>query len=393
VMLTKAAWDYLSQDSGGWIERIRQGEEGAALGFAALDNEQMYVTGNPEYPAEYQTSFAAEGEKAERQQLHRSQFIRIVDCPSPQEQMLGVGFCAVSRAMTTARVLMDIVRYEREKLSDLPPAGLLLLNNMAQDQWKDLQTNYDTRQEQRGNQIWRQVMVAFGLDPAQPLSAELFQFSNLPEAFDRKTMTEIAVYSFALAFRIDPREIWPVSSGTLGTASEAEIMHVKARAKGAGLVLTQIERALNDGYSLPANVTFTFDYQDTEEDVQSIQIAQGKAEFISALSAGGLVDRDEARAWLVREGLFEEEDLAVPTDEGRAEDVAAAKALAPYRVDLGPRVRAYRDGRTVRLEAQARHWFVPDLALKTAAENYAAGRIDTEDLARFAIDVAVEARA
>lgn len=398
-MINKMVWDYVSQDTGGWIERIRTGTEGAALGFAALDNGQMWFTGDPEYPAEYHTSFSGEdADKADMQRLHRSQLIHLVDCPSPQERMLGVGFCAVSRAMTTARVLMDITRYEREKLSDLPPAGLLLLNNMSGKQWKDLQKQYDTRQEQRGNQVWRQVMIAFGLDPSLPLSAELFQFSQLPDAFDKKTQTEIAINSFALAFRIDPREIWPVSAGPLGTATEAQVMHLKARAKGAGLILSLLERALNDGYSLPKNINFRFDFQDSEEDAQAIEIAQGKAEFIRRLwdppgqgaeTDSGIISTDEARAWLVREGLFEEEELLVVDDDGRATDIETAKAR--HRVDLGPMVRAYRDGRTIRLKAQPRRWPV-DLALKSAAENYAAGRIDADKLAEFAIDVAVEAR-
>ena len=67
-------------------------------------------------------------------------------------------------------------------------------------------------------------------------------------------------------------------------------------------------------------------------------------------------------------------------------------AKARHRVDLGPMVRAYRNGRTIRLKAQPRRWAV-DLALKSAAENYAAGRISGDALAEFAIDVAVEGRA
>ena len=77
-------------------------------------------------------------------------------------------------------------------------------------------------------------------------------------------------------------------------------------------------------------------------------------------------------------------------DEGRASDTEEAKA---FRVDLGPKARAYSDGRTVRLKAPARKWFVPELALKTAAANYVQGRISTDTLAQFAIDVAVEERA
>lgn len=394
-MINKVVYDYLTQDAGGWIERIRQGEEGAALGFAALDNARMWVTGDPAYPAEYQTSFAAEGEKAQAQRMVRAQLIHLVDCPAPDERMLGVGFCSVSRALTTAHILMDIARYEREKLSDLPPAGLLMLNNMSQNQWQDLQAGYDTRQQQRGNEVFRQVMVAFGLDPTLPLSAELFQFSQLPDAFDKRTQTELAIYSFALAFRVDPREIWPVSSGSLGTAAETEVMHRKALAKGAGLLLTDIERALNDGYSLPASVTFHFDFQDTAEDEQAMAIANAKADFIHKLWApaamgDGLISREEARAWLVREGLFEEDELLVMDDDGRADDIEAAKSW--HAVDMGPKVRAHRNGRTVRLKAGGRKWVVPDMALKAAAQNYALGRIDMDTLAEFAIGAAVEAR-
>jgi len=276
---------------------------------------------------------------------------------------------------------------------------MLMLNNMSQNQWSDLQKAYDTRQEQRGNTVWRQVMIAFGLDPALPLSAELFAFSQLPDAFDKRTQTELAVYSFALAFRIDPREIWPVSSGTLGTASEAQVMHLKARVKGAGLLLSLIERAMNDGYSLPKNVTFAFDFQDTEEDAQAIEIAQGKAEFIRQLweppgrgmgnadgtGGGGIISRDEARAWLVREGLFEEEELWVMDDDGRATDMEEAKSL--HRIDLGPKVRAYRDGRTVRMQRKSKVYQVPDIALKAALDNYRAGTVSAEALGAYVGEV------
>lgn len=364
VLLSKVVFDYLTQDAGAWIERIREGEEGACLGLAHLDNGQMWISGDPEYPASYMTAFQADADedKREWQRLHRSRVIHLVDTPSPRERMLGVGFCAVSRALTTSRILMDIARYEREKLSDLPPAGLLLLNNLSQQQWGDLQRAYDARQEQRGNTVFRQVMVAFGLDPSVPLSAEVLSFSELPDNFDKRTQTELAIYSFALAFRIDPREIWPVSSGSLGTATETEVMHMKARAKGAGLLLTQLERAFNDGLTLPASLTFHFDFQDTEEDQAGAALAKTKADFIRSLwepprmgtSAGseGIISREEARAWLVKEGLFDEDDLLVLDDEGRADDTEQAKAR--FAVDLGPRVRAYDDGRTMRLDVVRR---------------------------------------
>lgn len=416
ILLTRAAlfggwsrfiqswvWEYLTQDQGGWVERIRMHDgyrfikaagysmaynlnvgRGGAVGFSNLDNARMLVSGDPNYSGVYTPQ---EGHDV---LLHRSQVMRIVDNPSPIETLYGVGYCAVSRAITTARILMDIARYERERLSDLPPAGVLLINNMSKVQWQDVEKQYNLRQRQQGNEVWRDILVAVGLDPSLPLSVDLVSFSQLPEHFDKRTTTEISIYAFALAFRIDPREVWPVASGGLGTATETNIMHLKARAKGAGLILTDIERAMNDGYSLPPSLTFHFDFQDSDEDKQAAEIALLKADFITRLTAKGvgLVTQQEGREWLVREGLFEEDQLVTMADDTRAEDVSAAKS----RVDMGPRARVFRDGRVVRLERRPQVWrgHSFDGVLKTVAQNYVAGVISEDQLVYNVVAQAVE---
>ena len=155
-------------------------------------------------------------------------------------------------------------------------------------------------------------------------------------------------------------------------------MHVKARAKGAGLILTDIERAFNDGKSLPPSLTFHFDFQDTDEDMQSAEIANLKADFINKLTGSQLVSQEEGRAWLVKEGLFEESDLMTFQDETRAEDMSEAR----NRVDMGPLSRVYRDGRVMRLDKRPQLWrgHSFDSVLKSVAENYIAGQITEEQL-------------
>ncbi len=344
TMIQKFAWDYLTQDAGAFIERIRLGEadtEGAAMGFAHLDPQRLILQADYEYPAKYVSP-------DETILLHRSRIIRVTDCPSPRQSLYGIGFCATSRAITTARILIDLARYERERLSDLPPAGILMLNNMTRQQWEDLQKGYEARQRQQGNRVWRDILVAFGLDPSLPLKAEILSFSQLPEQFDKRTATEIAIYSFCVAFRIDPREVWPVSSGALGTATETEIMHLKARAKGVGAILSALERAFNDGLSLPKSLTFRFDFQDTEEDEQAARIANLKAEFIGKLTRDQIIGTDEARRWLIKEGLFSEKELLtdMPDEETVSEDTESAKSFA--HVDLGEHIIKYSDGRVYR---------------------------------------------
>ncbi|NIV29053.1 MAG: hypothetical protein GWN58_05950, partial [Anaerolineae bacterium] len=51
--------------------------------------------------------------------------------------MKNVGFCGVSRVIASSFVLLKLAQYKNEKLSDLPQAGLLLLNNLLPKQWED----------------------------------------------------------------------------------------------------------------------------------------------------------------------------------------------------------------------------------------------------------------
>jgi hypothetical protein len=365
--IMKWVWDYLSQDTGGWAEQIGQKatvtsnrlgpRTGAAMGWSHLDNGQLRLTADPQWPATW-VPYWADKKNPEQDAIlmHRSRLMQIVDSPTPNVRRRFIGFCAVSRSLATAQILLDITQYERERLSDLPPAGLLLVNNLTQNQWEDLEKRYSVRQQQQDNRTWKDIMVAFGIRPEIPVTAELLSFSNLPEHFDKKTATEIAIYSFALAFRIDPREIWPVATGSMGTATEANIQHLKARAKGPGLIMTDIERIFNSGTTIAPSLTFQFDFQDAEEDLQSAAVANAKADFITKLTNSQILDADMARQWLVKEGLFDEQDLLAFGAEEQASDVEEAKSL--LALDMGPRTRVFSDPNKspIRLEKMAQLW-------------------------------------
>lgn len=381
--IVKGVFDFLTQDKGWTLERIRSSKtdrNGAAIGFCHMDSAYVEVWTDPEYPVMWYD----EGWDARKSHggngtlMHRSQVCRIIDMSSPSRDLRGIGLCSVSRAITTAQILSSIAKYEKEKLSDLPPAGILLLNNLTPKQWGDIRKQYDTRQDNQGNSTWRDLMVVFGLNPSVPLQADMLEFSEMPEHFDKKTVTEIAMYSFALAFNTDPRELWPVSAGTLGTATEANIQHMKAKAKGHGLILALIERVLNDGLSLPPTIEFKFDYQDVEEDERAARIQRLKAQTISILAGtykevGGsvpIVSQKQAQQWLVREGFFTADEMEQYQEESVAEDVAQVetapdeeikqeegiKAKSMWRVDTGPRTRIWDDGKIQRIEIKSNLW-------------------------------------
>lgn len=345
-MVSKWTQGYFNRDGGGLLEHRRSSIEdhiGPALAFAHLDESKCFFTGRPEYPVIYQ-----DGEKLRK--MHHSQVSRIVDMPSGREENKGVGFCAVSRSIVTALILMDIGRYKRERLSDLPPAGILFLSNLTDIGWEDVVKKYDTRRRNDGMVVWRDLMVVCGVDPAFPVTGELFELSRMPEHYDEKAATEVAINIFALAFRGDPRDFWTISSGPLGTATDATIQHRKSKAKGVGVVYADIERALNGPYALPDTVNFRFDAHDDDDDKMAAEIAHQRLKNIRlmweaspnrGMAEGeineGFITTEEARElaqyWQVVPAFI----LGVKESEVQAYDIRMANRWGPW-------TRAYNDG-------------------------------------------------
>ncbi len=375
-----AGWDaegskwvqgYLSRDGGGVLERLRASSadrSGPCLGFAHLDESRTIPNGDPEFPLVWRN------DNGKLIPLHRSQVCWMVDMPDGRNQYKGVGYCGTSRAVTIAEVLRLYATYKAERLSDLPPTGILFLSNMTRRQWEDLEAVYAARQHNEGNTVWRDLMVAFALDPQFPLNVELLETSRLPEHFTERDQFEMAIIAFALAYRVDAREYMPMSAGPLGTATETEIMHKKAKGKGEGPIFTGIERQLNHPDSTPDDVSFGFDYRDDEEDRTAAEINGLKIENIrkmweaspnSATQAGppeeaeveeepvrqmpvedralGMISTEEARQLLVHEGCVPAEILGQEIPIERMYDVRYSD-LAAWR-ENGPRARVYRDGR------------------------------------------------
>ena len=165
AFIGKTITDYLTQDAGAFWELIGEGDpdgpmEGLPKGVAHLDAGQCQLTGDPVYPVLYRNpkelycpkcgkKFAAAGNTRQcpddqtqlqhlMHRLHATRVVHLVDMPSPNESMHNVGFCGVSRVIASSYVLLKLAQYKNEKLSDLPQAGLLLLNNILPAQWENI---------------------------------------------------------------------------------------------------------------------------------------------------------------------------------------------------------------------------------------------------------------
>lgn len=314
-LMPRGVVDYYTQDNGWFMERWRSGpkdHEGPCLGLAHLDSARMYPSGNANFPWYYNDPDGS------YHLMHRSQLIRIVDLPSPVTAFHHdeKGFCALSRALSTAMVLTLLVAMKREKLSDLPPSALAVFNNITKKQFESALSLQGAQEDTKGNAVWRSLLPLFGIDPAHSADIKFISLREVWEGFDEMTAYNVAAYSFAAAFRMDPREFWPVSAGPLGTGKEVEVQAEKAKGKSTGLLFTALERAFNHEDTLPEGVTFKFELEDAGDEMQKEQIHTMQIANIKAMQdAGAQLNAAEVRYLLSMEySILPREMIDVPEE-------------------------------------------------------------------------------
>lgn len=319
TLVARGVQDYYTQDNGWFIERLRSGpkdHEGPCLGLAHLDSARMFPTGNAEYPYYY------EDIDGRHHIMHRSQFMRLVDLPSPITAFHHheKGFCALSRALSTAMVLTLLVAMKREKLSDLPPSAMAVFNNISKKQFEAALSLQGAQDDAKGNAVWRSLLPLFGIDPAHPADIKFISLREVWEGFDELTAYNVAAYSFAAAWRMDPREFWPVSAGPLGTGKEVEVQAEKAKAKSTGLLFTELERALNHEDTLPEGLTFKFALEDAGDELQEAQTHAIQIQNIKAMQdAGAQLNASEVRYLLAMQyNILPREMIDVPEQPAEA---------------------------------------------------------------------------
>jgi hypothetical protein len=385
LFLTKLLTDYLTQDKGAFWENIGAGNpngpiSGPVLGIAHLDSQFCQLTGDPTFPVVFHNAKNSQSHK-----LHASRVVHVVDMASPNELFNNVGFCAVSRTIASSQVLLKLAKYKNEKLDDLPEAGMLLMNNILPNQFDDTKASYARERRRLGQEIWTSVMTLFGLDPAQPATAELISFANLPDAFNEQESTDIYAKIVALAFGVDVREFWPLSAGSLGTATESQVQAQKAKGKGVGELISAIERAIN-WKVLPESIEFKFDFQDDDEDKLRAEIDQVKVNTIMSMWRPDIANVSPVTSLEIRQMLADNVDYF--SEDFLLEDITDEATLTDTEQEgdsklFGPRVIVDNKGNVRPIQKRFRHQ-VTD-AMKMALDNYRQKKITSEQIAEYAL--------
>ena len=329
--LDRWAQDYLATDLGGVIELARDGKTGPVVALYNIDSARLALTGNTSVPLRY--SPAVGGGKTIP--LYPGDFSRIVDMPSPDERYFGLGYCAVSRALKAARVLLALYQYEDEQLQDLPPKGIVAITGMTMPEVQEAFRLYEARRKAKDQTTFKGVLwLASQASPLQNIGVSVTPFSTLPDHFDKEQAITLYVYTLSLDFGVDVREFWPASQ-TGATKAEAEIQAQKAKGKGFGRLIMSIERAINWDV-LPPGLEFRFDNADSEDDLLRETIRARIIENVRKLwepnpvTQEGIIDQYEARRLLrelgaVPEWLAQSDEVTATSVENLVE--AENKAL------------------------------------------------------------------
>jgi len=321
----KMGVDYLKQDAGWYWEIIAPGNPqeaptGAVTGLAHLDSLRCIPTGDPTYPVLYIN------EKNIYHLLHHTRVVHMVDMPSGDITRRGYGMCALSRAVVIANREINMGRYIDTFLDDKPPPGVVIASGMVKQERDYALARFKDEQRVDEKAAWGNQLWFFAADATQAASLTFQSFAQAPEKFNFKEYTDIDINSLALALGVDIQELWQLSGGNIGSATQSEVLHRKGQGRAIGDLYANIERAIND--ILPVDYNFEFKYKDENEDKDRAELARIWTDVVN--NAGANLSEDEARRVLANqvEGIHD----AITDEEGeiiRVDDLDVQPEEAP----------------------------------------------------------------
>lgn len=271
--ISKIVQDFLTLDLGAFIEIVGPGASdqplvGPPLALNSLDGARCYVTGNPEWPVYYMSHRSGGLHK-----MHHTRVARLVDLPSPDPEMKGLGLSALSRAAAVVHAELLLVRHEIGELDDTPASGILSFAGLSEKQLVKALQKYNEDQDIEALPVLRNLLQITSMDPRNPVKVEFTPFSSIPGKADSETIIRNHVNMLSAAIGEDPQEIFPLASVAMGSSAQSKILHAKGKSKIYGKILTLLERTFNTKILAPG-LELKFGPRDTEQSREEAEISQ-----------------------------------------------------------------------------------------------------------------------
>lgn len=339
-LISKASNSFHSSNMGAVIEIWRDGKNGPLRALNNVDPARCMLTGNVAYPLRY---YPATGmpTSSDYQIWEPGDFFRVASMPSTDETLNGLGWCSVNRAVELAQILVAVYEHDKESLGARMPKGLLLLQNITQEQWDQAMEIHKEGLNAYAREYYGGLAIIASMTEAP--EAKLVALSQLPVGFDFAKMADYAMMGYAMQFGYDIREFRPWESGTWGTANETATQKLTATTKGGATFVLGFQEQLtrqestagaNDSF-WPDTLVFEWESRDDETDLLEAQVIAAKVGWITKMYESGmqygqpLLSQEQALTLAVNERIIPPEWTEAVEDVS-ASDTMSARAILDH---------------------------------------------------------------
>lgn len=337
----KVLIDLFTQDNGAFIEMIRRedSETSPVVALNHLDSARCFRTGRWDYPVVYRDIYGF---------LHKMAWYQVIpleEFPSPIEEKFNVQYCTVTRLLAAAKILRNIQIYKDEKVSGRYTRALHLVSGVNTQQVRDA---IETQQLSANTVQYLQPVIIGSINPTANVSATTIDMASLPDGFDEETTMRWYINQLALAFGADYQDFAPLPGGNLGSAHQAQVLHLKSRGKGPALYMSLLEHIFNFHGVMPRTVNFAFGEQDVALDTELENLRQTRATTLSTLVAGGIYTVGVAQQILLDAGDLDEKYLSMLGATNATPEVIVSSSQKEIMYDENGKVGAVKEGNLVK---------------------------------------------
>ena len=309
----KFSQDLYTTDNGAFIELIRdpgmdvnskfKAERAPVIGIAHLDSGKCTRTGNVEVPVLYTDR---------NSKLHKLKWYEVIpfsEFPSANENMNGVGYCSVTRALRMAQIMRSIAIFKDEEVSGRNIKKINIVGGVGRTQIEDALARTTENANNRGQMRYIEHSILASLDPEKAVSLVTVDLASLPEGFNYDQEMQWYIAALALDFGVDYQEFAPLPGGQIGSSAQSAVLDKKSSGKGPRNWMDSISEGFTNYGVLPRGTTMIFNDKNEQEELER-QVVRTKASEEAAILVNSKIFSPKAVAMsLVRRGIYEQEDI------------------------------------------------------------------------------------
>lgn len=314
--------DYLTTDEGGIFETTRDFYPRGALSDVWNLDARRCIPGPVNLPTSKKAGQPAKNktwplifqDQDVWKGMERGQFHRIASLPTTDQFNRRMGFCFMSRVLRYAALADATLKFQEERVSNLPPEGIATISGLTRPQVENAMKEYSIQRKRKGQLTWPGVLWLVSNAYGQECKVAFTSFRQVWDAFSDREMQEIFCKVVALDAGMDVSEIWQVEFHG-ATKAASWLQHKKSLGKGSAEFIVDFERWVNR--NTPPDIIFRFDTPDDDQDLMHERIRQLKIKNIKELWAPDatgerLIDKAQALEMLATEQVVPNH-LASPT--------------------------------------------------------------------------------